>query len=377
MRDYLKEYGIQPYLNAHDTITLYGASRVAQNTKEAVDQISGCFVDIPELQRILGERIAELTHNEAAYIANCSSGAIQLCAAVCLAGGDDFAYKCLPDTLGRPDEIIILHSQHNCYDKALEAAGARLRIVGDADEVLEFDLRASITEKTAAVFYCPASIYRRGVLPLSRVAEIAHEKGVPVIVDAAAQLPPVENLWRFTGEGGDMVIFSGGKTLCGPQTSGLIVGKKEYIEDCRRFGAPNHGICRSSKASKESMIGLCVAIENYMNMDHEENGRKLSARVDELILTMKECSLYQPYRVEHGSVGQSYPRAFAHIREPHTASEVVLAMKEKHIFIGTDAMENAIYLSPLNLTDEECHIVCRALKEVGEALSVQDEERRA
>ncbi|MDO4306586.1 MAG: aminotransferase class V-fold PLP-dependent enzyme [Eubacteriales bacterium] len=377
MRDYLKEYGIQPYINAHDTITLYGASRVAQNTKEAADQISGCFVDIPELQRILGERIAELTHNEAAYIANCSSGAIQLCAAVCLAGGDDFAYKCLPDTLGRPDEIIILHSQHNCYDKALESAGAKIRIIGDADEVLEFDLKASITEKTAAVFYCPASIYRRGSLPLSRVAEIAHEKGVPVIVDAAAQLPPVENLWKFTAQGGDMVIFSGGKTLCGPQTSGLIVGKKEYIEDCRRFGAPNHGICRSSKASKESMIGLCVAIENYMNMDHTENGRRLSARVDEMILAMKECPLYQPYRVEHGSVGQSYPRAFAQIREPHTVSEVVLAMKEKHIFIGADAMENAIYLSPLNLTEEECHIVCKALREVGEKLSGQEEERRA
>ncbi len=369
MRDYLKEYGITPYINAHDTITLYGASRLAENTKAAMDQISRCFVDIPALQRVLGGRIAELTRNEDAYIANCASGALQLCAAVCLAKGDDYAYKCLPDTQGCPNEILVLHSQHNCYDKAMEAAGAKLRIIGDADEVLAFDLNASITEKTAAVFYCPASIYERGSLPLSEVAEIAHEKGVPVIVDAAAQLPPVENLWRFTQQGADMVVFSGGKTLCGPQTSGLIVGKKQYLDDCRRFGAPMHGVCRSAKASRESMIGLCVAVENYMAVDHAENKKQHSAKVDQMVETMRGCALYDPYRVEHGSVGQDYPRAFAHIASPVTPHAVATAMREKGIFIGEDRLANAIYLSPLNLTDGECETVCRALREVSAALT--------
>ena len=368
MRDFLRDYGIVPYLNAHDTITLYGASRLAENTKEAMDQISRCFVDIPELQRVLGERIAALTHNEAAYIANCASGALQLCAAVCLARGDDYAYRYLPDTQDRPDEIIVLHSQHNCYDKALEAAGAKLRLVGDADETLVFDLRASITEKTAAVFYCPASIYERGSLPLDEVADIAHGRGVPVIVDAAAQLPPAENLWRFTRQGADMVVFSGGKTLCGPQTSGLIVGKKRWIEDCRRFGAPMHGVCRSAKASRESMIGLCVADENYMSLDHAENKKRLSARVDRMVETMRGCAVFEPYRVERGSVGQDYPRAFAHVAAPGTPDAVAEAMRKKGIFIGVDALQDAVYLSPLNLTDEECETVCRALREVSEAM---------
>lgn len=369
MRDYLQEYGVTRYINAHDTITLYGASRMAENTKQAMDQISRCFVDLPELQEKLGARIARLTHNEAAYIANCAAGAVQLCAAVCIAQGGDAAYKRLPDCGDRPHEIVVLHSQHNCYDKALEAAGAVLRIVGDADEVLPFDLRDAITERTAAVFYCPASIYARGALPLAEVAAIAHEKGVPVIVDAAAQLPPVENLWRFTGEGGDMVVFSGGKTLCGPQTSGLIVGKERYLADCRRFGAPAHGVCRSAKASRESMIGLCVAVENYLALDHAALAQCLSARVDRLLAAMEACALYAPYRVEHGSVGQSYPRAFAHIAAPHTPAEVAAAMRQKGIFIGTDRLENAIYLSPLNLTDEECAAVCRALRETAEELT--------
>lgn len=366
MTDYMKKYGIGSYINAHDTITLYGGSRIAENTRRAMEQISHCFVDLTELQCILGDRIAEMTNNEAAYITNGASGGIQLCAAVALAGGDDYAYKCLPDLKGRPDEIVVLHNQHNCYDKALEAAGARIRLVGDGDEVLDYDLRASVTEKTAAVFYCPASIYRRGALPLSEVCAIAHGKGVPVIVDAAAQLPPAENLWKFTKEGADLVIFSGGKTLCGPQTSGLIVGKKKYIEDCRRFGAPNHGVCRSSKASKESMIGLCTAVENYMETDQAENWKILSSRVDMLIHAMQAHALYDPYRVEHGSVGQTYPRAFAHIRHPYTPAEVTAAMRGRNIFVGTDAMEEAIYLSPLNLTGEECEIVCTALEEIAE-----------
>ena len=364
MSDYLKKYGIRPYINAHDTITLYGASRMSEETWEAMRQISQCFVDLPELQRILGARIAKLTHNEAAYLANGAAGAVQLCAAVCLAKGDEYLYKCLPEVKGGADEIIILHSQHNCYDKALEAAGAKLRIVGDADEVLPYELRASITERTAAVFYCPAATFRRGSLPLEETAAIAHEKNVPVIVDAAAQLPPVENLWGYTAAGADMVIFSGGKTLCGPQTSGLIVGKKEYIRDCRRFGAPEHGVCRSAKSSKESMIGLCAAIEQYLKADQKMVADHLYARTKRMIDAMKECALYEPYLVENGSVGQTYPRAFAHIRKPYRPSDIVNAMRERGIFIGTDRMEDAIYLSPLNLTDEECETVCAALREV-------------
>ncbi|MBQ7886556.1 MAG: aminotransferase class V-fold PLP-dependent enzyme [Clostridia bacterium] len=364
MRDYLKEYGIERYINAHDTITLYGASRMAENTLEAARQAAGSFVDIVQMQRVLGERIARMTHNEAAYIANCAAGALQLCAAICIAGDSDYAYKCLPDTSGRPDEIIVLHSQHNCYDKALESAGAKIRLVGDADEVIDFDLENSITEKTAAVFYCPASTFRRGSLPLEQVARIAHAKGVPVIVDAAAQLPPVSNLWTYAQQGGDMVVFSGGKTLCGPQASGLIVGKKAYIERCIRFGSPMHGICRSSKVSREEMIALCVAIENYMAMDPEKERMRCSAIVDQVIAAMRRNPVFEPYRVEQGSVGQDYPRAFARVRAPYKPQDIIRAMRANRVFIGLDGMSNAIYISPLNLTQEECNVVCGLLEQI-------------
>lgn len=364
VRDYLTEFGIERYINAHDTITLYGASRMADNALEAARQAAGSFVDIVQMQRALGERIAKLTNNEAAYIANCAAGGISLCAAVAIAKDSDYAYKCLPDTTGLADEIIVLHSQHHCYDKALEAVGAKIRLVGDADEVLEFDLEHCITEKTAAVFYTPASTFRRGSLSLERTAEIAHKKGVPVIVDAAAQLPPVSNLWTYVQRGGDMVVFSGGKTLCGPQASGLIVGKKEYIERCIRFGSPMHGICRGNKVSREEMIALCVAIENYVTMDHDAEKARCSGIVDRVIAAMKKNPVLDPYRVETGSVGQDYPRAFAKVRAPYTPQMVVSAMRQKRVFVGTDAMHDAIYISPLNLTEEECGVVCALLEEI-------------
>lgn len=368
MRDYLKEYGIERYINAHDTITLYGASRMAENTLEAVRQVSGCFVDIVQMQRVLGERIAAMTHNEAAYIANCAAGALQLCAAVCMAGDSEAAYRRLPDTAGLRSEIVVLHAQHNCYDKAVESAGARVRLVGDADETLPFMLEDGITDRTAAVLYCPASIYQRGSLPLEEVVRIAHARGVPVIVDAAAQLPPRENLWRFSQAGADMVVFSGGKTLCGPQTSGLIVGTRAMIERCIRFGSPMHGVCRSAKASRESMIGLCVAIENYMAQDAAQEKMRLSAMVDQLVDTMRRHAIFSPYRVEHGSVGQDYPRAFAHLEHGVTAGELAAFMRSRRIFVGTDARENTLYVSPLNLTEQECDAVCEALNEAGTQL---------
>ena len=365
MRDYLQEYGIERYINAHDTITLYGASRMAESTLEAVRQVSGCFVDIVQMQRALGERIAAMTHNEAAYIANCAAGALQLCAAVCMAGDSEAAYRRLPDTTGLRSEIIVLHAQHNCYDKAVEAAGARLRIVGDADETLPFMLEDGITEATAAVLYCPASIYRRGSLPLKEVVRIAHARGIPVIVDAAAQLPPRENLWAFTQAGADMAVFSGGKTLCGPQTSGLIVGTRAMIDRCIRFGAPMHGICRSAKASRESMIGLCAAIESYMAQDAQQEKARLGAMVDRLVEVMRRYPIYSPYRVEQGSVGQDYPRAFAHLECGVTAKEMAAYMRSRRIFIGTDERENTLYISPLNLTEQECGEVCAALADAG------------
>lgn len=365
--DIYERLGIKRYINAHDTYTIYGGSRMAQNTLEAMRQIAASFVDMDELQRNLGDRIASMTRNEGAYITNGASGGLLLAAVVCMVRDNMFGFWRLPEiTDGVKSEIIVMRGQRNAYDKAIEASGAKIVEIGDADETLEWELEGAINDRTAAIFYFASSLYAKSSLPLEKTIKIAKQRGIPVVVDAAAQLPPRDNLWKFTNMGADMAIFSGGKTLCGPQSSGLIVGKKRWIELCRKYGAPAHGICRSCKVGREEMVGLYVAVENYMSLDHTAWIQSLEKMVDRMMEEMEATGVFKVKRLSCGPVGQDYPRALGKIIGPFRAEELAELMRQHDpgIYIGIDRNEdNAIYLSPLNLKDDELDIVLAALKE--------------
>ncbi len=354
-----EELGIRPYINAHDTYTVYGGSRMAPEVLEAMRQISEHFVDFDKLQRKTGEKIAALTQNEAAYVTNGASGAILLATAVCLARGDAYRYMRLPETDSR-NEVIVLNCQHNAYDKAIVTAGAKPVMIGDTDETLPEELAGAISENTAAVFYFPNIRYEFASLPLETVIEIAHGKGVPVIVDAAALLPPVENLWRFTGMGADLAIFSGGKTLCGPQDSGLILGRADLIRDCQRFGAPAHGVCRSSKTSREAVAGLYVAVKRYVEQDHAAAAKALRDLANGMAESFRSVGLAARI-VPYGPVGQTYPRVFVRLDPAVKAAAVRQRMLGEGIYIGVSERENEVYISPLNLTADEAKIVIEKL----------------
>jgi L-seryl-tRNA(Ser) seleniumtransferase len=184
-------------------------------------------------------------------------------------------------------------------------------------------------------------------------------------VDAAAQLPPVENLWKFTSMGADLVLFSGGKTLCGPQPTGLIFGDPELIGYCRRFGAPAHGICRSSKVGREEMTGLYTAVRNYMELNREETRRRLESMVQNFIDAMNTTGAFRAERLSRGPVGQTYPRALGIIVADFAAEELAAAMRagDPGVYIGVDrSFGNAVYLSPLNLSDREAETVTAVLR---------------
>ncbi|WP_312640978.1 aminotransferase class V-fold PLP-dependent enzyme [Hydrogenoanaerobacterium sp.] len=366
-----EEMNITPYINAHDTYTVYGGSRMSIETLCAVQEAAAHFVDIHEMQTKLGAELARLTHNEAAYITNGASGGLLLAAAVCMAQSNEYAFSRLPDTQSLyHNEVIVMRAQRNAYDKAIEGSGARIIEIGDADETLEFELAGSIGPKTAAVFYFASVLYSRGSMSLEKTIEIAHSKGIPVVVDAAAQLPPVENLWKFTQMGADMVIFSGGKTLCGPQDSGLIIGKKALIEDCVRFGAPVHGVCRSSKVSREAMAGLYSAVRQYLSMDHSANEKRLFEYAAALCEAVEKTGCARCEIVPYGPVGQSYPRAFFYLTKPDIAQAIKEEMYHRHIYIGAENNKNAVYISPLNLNEQELEIVKQQLTDVLLQMSV-------
>ena len=146
--DIFQELGVRRCINAHDTYTIYGGSRMAPLTLRAMEEIAGAFVDMDELQGILGDRTAEMTRNEGAYFTNGASGGVLLAACVCMTKGNPYHYGKLPDTQNLPNEFIVMRAQRNAYDKAIETSGAKIVEIGDADETLEFELEGRISEKT-------------------------------------------------------------------------------------------------------------------------------------------------------------------------------------------------------------------------------------
>ncbi len=363
--DIFEKIGIKKYLNAHDIFTIYGGSRMNEKVLNAMAEMAKYFVDMDELQEILGKKIAKLTHNEGAYITNGASAGLLISSATCMVGKSKYSQYKLPNTEGLKNEIIVMRGQRNSYDKAIECSGAKIVEIGNADETFEWELDGAINDNTAAVFYFTSTSYAKTSLPIEKIIEVCKKKGVYVVFDAAAQLPPVENLWNFTKMGADLVLFSGGKTLCGPQSSGLILGKKELIDICKMIGAPHYGLARSSKVGREEMVGLYIAVEEYLSLNHKAFKEKLEQHVKKIIQELNDMKVFKAERLYPGPAGQHYPRALARIKAYFKAEELAELMKNSNpgIYIGVSKdHENSIYISPLNLKDNEIEIIMDTLK---------------
>lgn len=358
-----EELGINKYINAHDTYTIYGGSRISISSLTAMSEISRDFVDIHELQTVIGDRVAELTKNNAAYICNGASAGLLLTSSVCMVKNNQYLFSKLPDTSNVPNEFILFRCQRNGYDKAIEASGAKLIEIGDADCTHEFELEGAITARTAGIIYFQSSLYERASLPLEDTIRIAHKHNIPVIVDAAAQLPPVDNLWKFTEMGADFVIFSGGKTLCGPQDSGIVFGSKKMIELCRMYGAPNHGICRSSKISREAMVSLYIAIKEYMAIDHSKQLEIMHHYIDMIANSFSTFRSISSSVISKGPVGQDYPRLFVRFPTKQEAKSFYEYMLNHRIYTGLAEFDQSVYFSPLNINADELDIICERIRE--------------
>src|SRR5438093_503112 len=230
-RDLLAELGLRPVINVAGSVSRLGGTTLAPEVAEAMLAASRSFVPLVELQAWASDEIAAATGAEAGCVASGAAACLFLAAAACLARLDPAVMDRLPDTTGIPNEIAVHRAHRNPYDHALRAAGARFvefGYLGPANPgTRRWQLEAALSERTAAVFYPAAAT--AGVLPMAEVAEVAHAHGLPVIVDAAEMLPPVENLRRFFDQGADLVAFSGGKAIGAPAASGMLAGRRDLI----------------------------------------------------------------------------------------------------------------------------------------------------
>ena len=265
-RDYFKELGLRTFINAAGTFTALTASLPHPEVIKAINYAALQFVRLEDLQEKVGERIAELLKCDAAMVTAGAASAITLGTAAVLTGGDPEKAKRIPtDLTGMKSEVISQKSHRVGYDHAFRNCGVQLIEVETRKE-----LEAAINEKTAMLWF-----YNNqnpiGKVKDTEMVEIGKKYGIPTMNDCAADVPPVENLWKYTQMGFDMVCFSGGKGLRGPQSAGLLLGRKDLIQAARK-NAPPHGdtIGRGMKVNKEEMLGMLVALEIYLAKDHKQ-----------------------------------------------------------------------------------------------------------
>ncbi len=289
-------FGVPVIINACGTVTRLSGRHMHPEVADAMVAASAECVDMMELQAGACRVIARVTGSQAGIVTSGASAGILLGAAACLAGLDPARINRLPDVADGRNEIIVVRSQRNMYDRALAVAGAHIIEVGIPDrysgpgvrDASAWEIAAAITANTAGIYYL---VHPRSQPPLIEVAAVAHEHGIPLLVDAAAQLPPSDNLRRFIEQGADLVAFSGGKAIGGPQASGILCGRADLVcsallqmldldvfPDLWRApaefaplrqlpGLPHHGIGRSCKVGKEEIVGLLVALERFARID--------------------------------------------------------------------------------------------------------------
>ena len=266
--------GMASIINGSGTVTILGGTLMAEEVLAAMNAAARNYVDLPASLERAGKYLAERIGVPGAFISSGAAGGIAVAVAAVLSGGERERAWALPKTAGRPNEIVVLKtSGANYMHQAAEMVGGTLVEVGEPDAVTVDDFAAAIGPRTAAVLYVypyvEATLKSAGAraATLTAVGKVAHERGVPVLVDAAAELPPREKLTRFHEEGGDLVIFSGGKGVNGPQSTGLVVGRADLIAACLLNSNPNSSVGRGMKVGKEEVAGLVRAVELFLERD--------------------------------------------------------------------------------------------------------------
>ena len=386
-----KQFGIRTVINARGYSTKVGGCLMSTEVIRAMQEAGRFFVRIEDLQEAASKVIAAATGAEAGMVTSGASAALTLGVAACIAGLDVAKMNALPDTRALRNQVVVQRLHRNDYDHALRLAGGDIVEVGFNYATFPYELKDAISDKTAAVFFLAAEEDRS--LPFSLVVEIAHGRGVPVIVDAAAALPPPENLSKFISQGADLVAFSGGKHVLGPQSTGILCGKKDLIlsaslqqQDMDVFpetwpyrnlieqgilsGPPHHGLGRGFKVGKEEIVGLLTALQHYPQRDFVAELEGWKKSIQQIVEGLEIVKGIKARYVFPDPSGRPVPSAHVHVDENGaglSAHHVINQLQSGDPIVSvyeTFAANGLIVMFPEALKDAEPEIIVRRFREI-------------
>ncbi len=369
-----KELGAKPIINAIGSVTMLGGSTPIDEVKEAMDLADQAYIPLMELEERAGKAIADMVDVPAVYVTSGAGSALALASAALMAGDDDDRIEQLPDTTGMKNEILIQTRQRYWYDRCLEVAGAQLVNFGTEDGTTREELEQAIGPQTAAVhYYAVEQSPDDKVLPLEETIEIAHEKGVPVTVDAAGQIYPLELFGKYVRMGADFQCIAA-KYLGATQSVGLALGTEDMIRKISKQsfigyeGRRVRGIGRPHKVDRQEIVGAVAAVRHWMTTNHEERLASIEVICQNMmgplkgipgldVVMMDNIIGHQPFglqvRVDPSVTGM-------------TAQEIVVKLKEGDPPIWTRVREGEefIILHAFGLSKGEDKIVGERIAEL-------------
>jgi L-seryl-tRNA(Ser) seleniumtransferase len=386
MSDWL---GARRIINAYGTNTRLGGGLLAKEVTDAMAAAARGCVEMHDIQAAASRAIVDATGAEAGIVTAGAAAALMLGAAACIARLDPAVMNRLPDSAGVANEFIVSRSQRNMYDRALRIAGGVIIELGIPDrlsgpgvrDASAGELAEAITPRTAAVFHLAGAAAEPS---LAEVVRVAHARGVPVLVDAAAQLPPAENLHRFIAAGADLVCFSGGKAIGGPQASGILAGRRDLVSSAliqmldldmpeAQFVAPNefaplnqlrylphHGIGRVAKVGKEEIVGLVTALRRFVAEGQGARTARWLARLAALQAAVPRATL----KPDAGKPGLTLLEIAFADRGAAERADAALRMRNPPVHLDASRIRlGVLAVNPIAVDDADLPALAAALKE--------------
>jgi len=360
-RDLFKELGVTPIINAGVTMTFLSGSLMMPEVLEAINSTSHDFANMFELQDKVGAKIAEMLHCEAAMVTSGAACAMLLGTAAAITGTDQQKIKALPNLPGPRPEVIMQKSHRYLFDQAISTTGAKIVEVEGAAEMEQ----AFNANTVMALFFNAAE---KSSITHEEFLAIAKNHKIPTFVDAAADVPPVENLFRFQKMGYDLVTFSGGKMIRGPQSAGLLFGRKDLIEAAKLNHSPHEApIGRPMKVNKEEMFGMYAALKSYLERDHKKEWNEWLKRTKRIAAVLEKIPTVKSETVIPDGQANVFPSLIVQWDPDKvriTTKDVLSELKNGTPSIVANGRGNNLSIGVVLLRPEQVDIVARRVKQI-------------